>query len=103
MNIQRDILCCCNHGVLNLSNFRYQGTVGHCLIYKENSHYGFTQQTCEFANINDLVDHYSRESLREHNQRLDVRLLHPVNKEPTAAGQQTVDSVNYLQMHTDMM
>ncbi|XP_076102045.1 phosphatidylinositol 3-kinase regulatory subunit alpha-like isoform X1 [Mytilus galloprovincialis] len=77
----------------------YQGTVGHCLIYKENHHYGFTPQTCDFQNINDLVEHYSRESLREHNSKLDVRLLYPVNKEPAAAGQQNVDSVNYLQMN----
>lgn len=80
----------------------YQGTVGHCLIYKENGHYGFTSQTCEFANINDLVERYSRESLREHNARLDVRLLHPVNSELPSAGQQNMESANYLQMQNEM-
>ena len=33
----------------------YRGLVGHCLIYKENGQYGFTAQTCDFANINNLT------------------------------------------------
>ena len=45
------------------------------------------------------MEHYSRESLREHNANLDVRLLHPVHKECNAAGQQIGDNVNYLQMN----
>ena len=79
--------------------YSYQRVVGHCLIYKENGQYGFTPQTCDFANINNLVEHYSTETLREHNPKLDVRLLHPVNKESSAAGQQNIESVNYLQMN----
>ena len=69
------------------------------MIYEENGHYGFTPRTCDFVNINNLVEHYSTKTLREYNSKLDVRLLHPVNKEPSAAGQQNIGSVNYLQMN----
>ena len=79
--------------------YRYQRVVEHCVIYKENEHYGFTPETSEFVNINNLVDHYSTKSLREQNPKLDIRLIHPVNKEPVAAGQQNIGSVNYLQMN----
>ena len=77
--------------------YRCQGVVRHCLINKENGHYGFT--TCDFVNINNLVEYYSIRLLSEHYSTLDVRLLHPVNKEPSAAGQQNIESVNYLQMN----
>lgn len=86
--------------IIRFSDFcRFQGSVGHCLIYKENNKYGFTPQHCAFNDINLLVEHYGRESLREHNPKLDVKLLHPVNKESAAAGQQNLDNVLYLRMN----
>ena len=69
------------------------------MIYEENGYYGFTPKTCDFVNINNLVEYYSTNSLHGLNHKLDIKLIHPVNKEPSAAGQQNIESVNYLQMN----
>ncbi|OQV19286.1 Phosphatidylinositol 3-kinase regulatory subunit alpha [Hypsibius exemplaris] len=55
------------------------GKVGHCLINQEGNAFGFGQASAEFSTLNDLIVHYKRKSLKEHNPALDVCLAHPVN------------------------
>ncbi|XP_078319578.1 phosphatidylinositol 3-kinase regulatory subunit alpha-like isoform X2 [Crassostrea virginica] len=55
------------------------GIVGHCKIYQNNNGcYGFTEGNLDKSSLIELVDHYSRESLKEHNPTLDICLLYPV-------------------------
>lgn len=51
----------------------------YCKIYQNNNGcYGFTEGNLDKSSLTELVDHYSRESLKEHNPTLDIRLLYPV-------------------------
>ncbi|KAK3607153.1 hypothetical protein CHS0354_005281 [Potamilus streckersoni] len=56
-----------------------KGQVDHCIIVEKNSHYGFAEPHIKFTSLKQLVAHYQKESLKEHNEKLDVRLLYPVN------------------------
>ncbi|XP_062575749.1 phosphatidylinositol 3-kinase regulatory subunit alpha-like isoform X2 [Saccostrea cucullata] len=72
------------------------GTVGHCKIYQNNNGcYGFTEGNLDKSSLIELVDHYSRESLKEHNPNLDIRLIYPVFE-----GHDDNSGV-YLHMHQD--
>lgn len=55
-----------------------RGTVGHCKILHRDTGYGFADPYFIFPTLKDLVIHYHRTSLAEHNNDLDVRLLYPV-------------------------
>lgn len=68
-----------NFGYICFFVFRCNGIVGHCKIYQNNNGcYGFTEGNLDKSSLVELVDHYSRESLKEHNPTLDIRLLYPV-------------------------
>ncbi|ESP01236.1 hypothetical protein LOTGIDRAFT_230612 [Lottia gigantea] len=56
----------------------YHNSVGHCKIYCKDSVYGFADPYFIFATLKDLVVHYHKTSLAEHNNDLDVSLKVPV-------------------------
>ncbi|XP_074640608.1 phosphatidylinositol 3-kinase regulatory subunit alpha-like [Tubulanus polymorphus] len=53
--------------------------VGHCVIQKRDTGYGFADPYFVHNTLQDLVLHYRQTSLAEHNDQLDVQLLYPVN------------------------
>ncbi|XP_064626241.1 phosphatidylinositol 3-kinase regulatory subunit alpha-like isoform X2 [Lineus longissimus] len=54
--------------------------VEHCIICQDkNGHFGFSPP-CTMSSLMDLVLHYAKNSLAEHNQALPVRLLYPVQQ-----------------------
>lgn len=52
--------------------------VGHCKVLHRDTGYGFADPYFIFPTLKDLVMHYHRTSLAEHNNDLDIRLLYPV-------------------------
>ena len=63
---------------------RYRGMVGHCKILQRDTGYGFADPFFIFPTLRDLVLHYHRTSLAEHNNDLDICLLHPVRRALTS-------------------
>ncbi|XP_070196149.1 phosphatidylinositol 3-kinase regulatory subunit alpha-like [Littorina saxatilis] len=59
-----------------------RGQVGHCKILRRDTGYGFADPYFIFPSLRDLVMHYHRTSLAEHNNELDVCLLYPVRSTP---------------------
>ena len=57
---------------------RFRGQVGHCKILRREAGFGFADPYFIFPTLRDLVMHYHRTSLAEHNNELDVCLLYPV-------------------------
>ena len=60
--------------------YRCRGSVGHCKVLKQESGYGFADPYFIFPTLKDLVNHYHRTSLAEHNNDLDICLLYPVRE-----------------------
>uniref|UniRef100_A0A3B5LGU5 SH2 domain-containing protein n=1 Tax=Xiphophorus couchianus TaxID=32473 RepID=A0A3B5LGU5_9TELE len=56
--------------------------VKHCMIYSTSHGYGFAEPYDAHCSLKDLVLHYHLHSLAQHNDALDVRLLHPVHNIP---------------------
>ncbi|XP_076440880.1 phosphatidylinositol 3-kinase regulatory subunit alpha-like isoform X2 [Babylonia areolata] len=56
----------------------FRGQVGHCRILRKETGFGFADPYFIFPTLKDLVMHYHRTSLAEHNNDLDVCLLYPV-------------------------
>ncbi|XP_076462015.1 phosphatidylinositol 3-kinase regulatory subunit gamma-like [Babylonia areolata] len=54
------------------------GQVGHCKILRRSSGFGFADPFCIYPSLRELVLHYHRNSLSEHNDELDTCLLFPV-------------------------
>ncbi|KAL8590212.1 hypothetical protein ACOMHN_010407 [Nucella lapillus] len=54
------------------------GQVGHCKVLRRDAGYGFAEPFFIFPSLRDLVVHYHRTSLAEHNNDLDICLLFPV-------------------------
>ncbi|XP_026881509.2 phosphoinositide-3-kinase, regulatory subunit 3a (gamma) isoform X2 [Electrophorus electricus] len=52
--------------------------VRHCVIHRTARGYGFAEPYDLHGSLKDLVRHYHRTSLVQHNQALDVRLAYPV-------------------------
>lgn len=52
--------------------------MGHCKINRSETGYGFAKDYYVHPNLEDLVLHYQRNSLREHNDQLDVTLERPI-------------------------
>ncbi|MEQ2191316.1 hypothetical protein XENOCAPTIV_026404 [Xenoophorus captivus] len=50
------------------------------MIYSTPLGYGFAEPYDAHCSLKDLVLHYQLHSLAQHNDALDVRLLHPVGK-----------------------
>ncbi|PIK62608.1 putative phosphatidylinositol 3-kinase regulatory subunit gamma [Apostichopus japonicus] len=48
-------------------------------IYHKMGHYGFTEPL-KFHSVVELIHHYKHASLKQYNEKLDVRLLHPVSR-----------------------
>ncbi|XP_055342900.1 phosphatidylinositol 3-kinase regulatory subunit gamma-like isoform X2 [Paramacrobiotus metropolitanus] len=61
------------------------GKVGHCLINQNENAFGFAAPTGEFVTLRDLVSHYAKKSLKEHNPQLNVTLAYPVNAPGTSS------------------
>ncbi|XP_050401628.1 phosphatidylinositol 3-kinase regulatory subunit alpha isoform X2 [Patella vulgata] len=70
----------------------YRGAVGHCKIFHKDTGYGFADPYFIFRTLKDLVVHYHKTSLAEHNNELDVSLKIPVRAPPAEAV--------YLRMNT---
>ncbi|KAK7479856.1 hypothetical protein BaRGS_00028936, partial [Batillaria attramentaria] len=79
----------------NVLSIVCRGTVGHCKILHRDTGYGFADPYFIFPTLRDLVMHYHRTSLAEHNNDLDVCLLYPV-RAPVGAPQPHNDV--YLRM-----
>lgn len=58
--------------------------IGHCIISKKDTGYGFAEPYYIYETLQDLVLHYEQTSLNEHNATLDVTLKYPVNMKGTA-------------------
>ncbi|KFD52078.1 hypothetical protein M514_07060 [Trichuris suis] len=54
------------------------GRIFHCLIERKNGCFGFAGTDALFSSLNDLVFHYSINSMKEHNPNLDTTLVQPV-------------------------
>ncbi|XP_055885499.1 phosphatidylinositol 3-kinase regulatory subunit alpha-like isoform X4 [Biomphalaria glabrata] len=55
-----------------------RGSIGHCKIHHSETGYGFVEPYLIFPTLKELVLHYYHTSLAEHNNDLDICLLHPV-------------------------
>lgn len=76
------------------------GKVGHCKIYNErNIKYGFSQGHYPHNSLKELVIHYYRESLVEHNKDLDVKLLYPAGATGSSSGGGHNTEYLYFRMH----
>ncbi|KAJ8708347.1 hypothetical protein PYW07_002175 [Mythimna separata] len=53
--------------------------VYHCIIFKTERGYGFAEPYNVYETLNELVLHYSVNSLEEHNDQLKTELKYPVN------------------------
>jgi phosphoinositide-3-kinase regulatory subunit alpha/beta/delta len=49
-------------------------------IYHKNGLYGFTHDSCNFESVLALINYYKKNSLRQHNQILDIRLLNAISR-----------------------
>ena len=78
--------------------YRCRGVVGHCKILKRETGYGFADPYFIFPSVRDLVLHYHRTSLAEHNNDLDICLLYPVRAPHPPAPAPHANDV-YLRMH----
>ncbi|KAM9325803.1 phosphatidylinositol 3-kinase regulatory subunit gamma-like [Gastrophryne carolinensis] len=54
------------------------GEVKHCVIYSTSQGYGFAEPYNLYSTLKELVLHYQRTSLIQHNDSLNVRLAFPV-------------------------
>ncbi|GBN01065.1 Phosphatidylinositol 3-kinase regulatory subunit alpha [Araneus ventricosus] len=54
------------------------GTIGHCLIRKTESGFGFAEPYDAHPTLKSLVLHYAQNSLEEHNSSLKTTLAYPV-------------------------
>ena len=59
--------------------FRYQGTIVHCKIIEKDNKFGLAGPFCNHSTLLDLVTHYEEMSLKEHNPRVDIKLIYPFN------------------------
>ncbi|XP_021350181.1 phosphatidylinositol 3-kinase regulatory subunit alpha-like [Mizuhopecten yessoensis] len=73
------------------------GKVGHCIIGNNEGRFGFSEGFYKFDDVKDLVLHYHRESLKEHNGELDTKLIYPVHCQTTGAQGQAPSDI-YLKM-----
>nr|XP_005894276.1 PREDICTED: phosphatidylinositol 3-kinase regulatory subunit gamma isoform X3 [Bos mutus] len=55
------------------------GEVKHCVIYSTARGYGFAEPYNLYGSLKELVLHYQRTSLVQHNDSLNVRLAYPVH------------------------
>ncbi|XP_046372437.1 phosphatidylinositol 3-kinase regulatory subunit alpha-like isoform X2 [Haliotis rufescens] len=81
-------------GNVHVLSIVFRGKVGHCKIYHSESGYGFAEPYFIFQTLKDLVSHYHKTSLAEHNNDLDVNLMYPVRAPPLSS------EPVYLRMHT---
>jgi phosphoinositide-3-kinase regulatory subunit alpha/beta/delta len=49
-------------------------------IYHVGNKYGFTQESCTFSSVVELIDFYRTTSLKQHNHILDIRLMYPISR-----------------------
>lgn len=55
----------------------YNGKVIHCKIREKDNKYGLAEAFCVHSSLLDLVTHYEEMSLKEHNPRVDIKLIYP--------------------------
>lgn len=73
-----------------------QKEVGHCVISLTETGYGFAKDYYVHQTLEDLVLHYQRVSLKEHNEQLDITLDRPVLAYPNAGNAYTFMGYNSL-------
>lgn len=56
--------------------------VVHCRIFHQSSGFGFAEPYFIYETLKELVLHYRRESLAEHNEMLNLTLMYPVRDSP---------------------
>lgn len=61
-------------------------------IYHKNGHYGFTEPL-KFHSVVELIHHYKHASLKQYNEKLDVRLMHPVSRKDQIEVDDDIDSL----------
>ena len=59
------------------SLFRHNGKVVHIKIRENDYRYGLAEAYCVHPTLLDLVTHYEEISLKEHNPRVDIKLIYP--------------------------
>lgn len=65
-----------DHEVFALSAV-YQGRIVHCKIREKDNKFGLAEAFCVHSSLLDLVTHYEEMSLKEHNPRVDIKLIYP--------------------------
>ena len=55
------------------------GVVEHCIIEETDRGIGFAEPYNIYANLKELVLHYSQNSLEEYNDKLTTKLAYPIN------------------------
>ncbi|XP_065846119.1 phosphatidylinositol 3-kinase regulatory subunit gamma-like [Oscarella lobularis] len=58
----------------------FQGQVNHIKVLCEDGWFGFTEGSCSFSTLRDLVRHYQTTSLHQHNKKLTITLETPYNR-----------------------
>ena len=51
----------------------------HCKIREKDNKFGLAEAYCVHPTLLDLVTHYEEMSLKEHNPRVDIKLIYPYN------------------------
>lgn len=58
---------------------RVEGEVKHCVVFSTPRGFGFAEPFDLYGSLKELVLHYQRASLAQHNDALHVRLAYPVH------------------------
>jgi len=83
-------------GNVHVLSIMCRGSVFHCRILHSETGYGFAEPFNIFLTLKELVLHYHFTSLSEHNNDLDICLLHPVQAPLATGGSDTYTSMAQL-------
>uniref|UniRef100_A0A0L8G533 ATP-dependent DNA helicase n=1 Tax=Octopus bimaculoides TaxID=37653 RepID=A0A0L8G533_OCTBM len=67
-----------NNGQFYALSIVHEKVIGHCKILRKNGNYGFAEPYIIHPSLLELVLHYQKTSLSEHNEHLDVTLKFPL-------------------------
>lgn len=67
-----------NNGECYALSIVYEKLIGHCKILRKNGNFGFADPFIIHSSLSELVLHYQKTSLSEHNEHLDVTLKYPL-------------------------
>lgn len=71
------------------------------MIYSTPRGYGFAEPYDLHCSLKELVLHYRLNSLAQHNQALDVRLVHPVHVTPVSSASPRTATEDCLLLKTE--